>query len=87
MSWTLALPHTRRLGRAIQLGVLPGDAEGALVPVRPGTARGVPWFVTIVSGSAFATPGEDGRSPIVADAVVKLIELKPVRFPFPTVPP
>ena len=53
----------------------------ALGPLRPGTARGVPCLVTIVIGWAFAEPGDTVCPAIVAEAVVKLIELKSVRFP------
>jgi hypothetical protein len=52
-----------------------------LVPVRAGTARGVPSFVTIVIGSAFAERGNTVCPPIVAEALVKPVELKSVRFP------
>ena len=41
----------------------------------------MPWFVTIVIGSAFAEPGDTVCPPIVAEALVKLIELKSVKFP------
>jgi hypothetical protein len=39
------------------------------------------WFATIVIGSAFAEPGDTVCPPIVAEALVKLIELKSVKFP------